>query len=94
MHSFNTALSSAPIRSPMTMELASFKKSINREASAYSVLKDEHFFDKFHRDLLTTAKSHDVSKILDPSYSPGHSPEIRGLFEAKLVFMYKVINET
>ena len=50
----------------MTLELASFKKSIKREASAYSVLKDEHFFGKFQRDLLITAKSHDVSEILDP----------------------------
>ena len=37
MPSFNTAPSTAPIRSPMTMELASFKKSIKREASSYSV---------------------------------------------------------
>ena len=94
MPSFNTAPSTAPIRSPMTMELASFKKSIKREASVYSVLKDEHFFDKFQRDLLISAKSHDVSEILDPSYSPGHSPEERELFEAKQVFMYKVFNET
>ena len=78
----------------MNLELASFKKSIKREASAYSVLKDEHFFDKFQRDLLITAKLHDVSEILDPSYSPGPSPEERELFEAKQVFMYKVFNET
>ena len=38
--------------------------------------------------------SHDVSEILDPSYSPGPSPEERELFEAKQVFMYKVFNET
>ena len=94
MPPLNTTPSSAPIRSPMNLELASFKKSIKREASAYSVLKDEHFFDKFQRDLLITAKSHDVSEILDPSYSPGPSPEERELFEAKLVFMYKVFNET
>ena len=71
MPSFCTAPSSAPIRSPMTLELASFKKSFKREASVYSVLKDEHFFDKFQRDLLITVNSHDVSDILDPSYSPG-----------------------
>ena len=94
MPSFYTAPSTAPIRSPMTMELASFKKSIKREASAYSVLKDKCFFEKFQRDLLITAKSHDVSEILDPSYSPGHSPEEREVFEAKQVFMYKVFNET
>ena len=94
MPSLNTAPSSAPIRSPMTMELVSFKKSIKKEASAYSVLKDECFFDKFQRDLLITAKSHDVSEILDSSYSPVHSSEERELFEAKQVFMYKVFNET
>ena len=87
MPSFNTTPSSAPIRYPMNLELASFKKCIKREALAYSVLKDKHFFDKFHRDLLITAKSHDVSEILD-------SPEEWELFEAKQVFMYKVINET
>ena len=92
--SFSTAPSSEPIRSPMTPELASFKKSIKREASAYSVLKDKCFFDKFKRDLLITAKSHDVSEILDPSYTPGPSPEERELFEGKQVFMYKVFNET
>ena len=93
MPSFNTAPSSAPIRPLMTLELASMK-SIKREASAYSVLNDKGFFDKFQRDLLITVKSHDVSKIRDPSYSPGHSPEERELCEAKQVFMYKVFNET
>ena len=44
-----------PVRSPMHLELASFKKSIKREASAYSTLKDERYFDKFQRDLFITA---------------------------------------
>ena len=94
MPSFSTTPSTAPIRSPMNLELASFKKSIKREASADSVLKDEFFFDKFQTDLLITAKSDDVSEILDPSYSPGPSPDERELFEAKQVFMYIVFNET
>ena len=78
----------------MHLELASFKKSIKREASAYSTLKDERYFDKFQRDLFITAKSHDVSEILDPTFTPGSSPEEQELFEAKQVFMYKVFNET
>ena len=82
------------MKSPMNLELASFKKSFKREASAYSVLKDECFFDKFQRDLFITAKSHDVSEILDPTFTPGPSPEEKELFEAKQVFMYKVFNET
>ena len=85
--------SPAPMRSPMNLELASFKKTIKREVSACSVLKDEHFFDKFQRDLFITAKSHDVSEILDPTFTPDPSPEEKELFEAMQVFMYKVFNE-
>ena len=55
-HSFSIAPTSpATMRSPMYLELASFKKSIKREASAYSILKDERYFDKFQRDLFITA---------------------------------------
>ena len=71
----------------MHLELASFKKSIKREASAYSTLKDERYFDKFQRDLFITAKSHDDSEILDPTFSPGSSPEEPELFEAEQVLM-------
>ena len=78
----------------MHLELASFKKSIKREASAYSTLKDKRYFDKFQSDLFITAKSHDVSEILDPTFTPGPSPEEQELFDAKHVFMYKVFNET
>ena len=67
--------SSASMRSLIHLVLASFKKCIKREASAYSILKDEHYFDKFQRDLFITAKSHDVSDILDPTFTPGPSPE-------------------
>ena len=82
------------MRSPMHLEFASFKKSIKREASFYSVLKDECFFDEFQRDLFITAKSYDVSEILDPTFTPGPSPEQKELFEAKQLFMFNVFNET
>ena len=78
----------------MHLELASSKKNIKREASAYSVLKDERYFDRFQRDLFIAAKSHDVSEIQDPTYTQGPSPEEQELFEAKQIFMYKVFNET
>ena len=71
------------MRSPIHLELASFKKGIKREASAYSIPKDEHYFDKFQRDLFITAKSHDVSEILGPTFTPGPSQEEKELFEAK-----------
>ena len=86
--------SSASIRSPIHSELASFKEGIKREASAYSILKEEHYFDMFQRDLFITAKSHDVSEILDPTFTSGLSPEDKELFEDKQVFMYKVFYKT
>ena len=86
--------SSSSMRSPIHLELALFKKDIKREAFSYSISKDECYFEKFQRDLFITAKSHDVSEILDPTFTPGPSPEEKELFEAKQVFMYKVFNET
>ena len=65
-----------------------------REASAYSTLKDECYFDKFQRDLYITAKSYDVSQILNPNHEPGSSPEEEELFEAKQVIIHRVFNET
>ena len=85
---------SSSMRSPIYTELASLKKSTKREASSYSALKDERYFDRFQRDLFITAKSHDVSEILDPTFTPGPSPEEKELFEEKQVFMYEVFNET
>ena len=86
--------SSTPMRSPIHIKLASFNKGIKREAFSYSTLKDERYFDKFQRDLFIIAKSHDVSEILDPTFTPGPSPEEKELFEAKQVFKHKVFNET
>ena len=94
MPHFRSPTSPVSMRSTMYLELASFVKNIKREASAYSILKDERYFDKFQRDLFITTKSHDVSEILDPTYTPGPSPEQQELFEAKQIFMYKVFNET
>ena len=87
-------LSPAPMRFPMNQELASFKKSIKRDASAYSILKDKHFFDIFQMDLFTTAKSNHVIEILDLTSNIDPSPEQKVLFKAKQVFMYNVFNET
>ena len=66
------------MKSPIHTELASFKKGIKREASSYSTLKDEMYFDKLQRDLFITAKSHDVSEFLDHTFIPGPSPEEKG----------------
>ena len=55
----------------------------------YTELASFKYFDKFQRDLFITAKSHDVSEILDPTFTPGPSPEEKEVFEAKQVFSIK-----
>ena len=80
------------MRSPIKWRLGSFKKIKNGDL-AYSILSDESNFDQFQRNLSTTAKSHDVSEILDPTFTPGISQEEKELFESKQTFMYKVFNE-
>ena len=63
-------------------------------ASAYSIVRDECYFDKFQRDLFITAKTNDVSEIPDPTFTSGPSREEKELFEVKQTFMYKVFKET
>ena len=75
MPHFRSPTSPVPMWPPMYLELTSFKKSIKRESSGYSTLKDERYFDKFQRDLFITANSNDASVILDPTCTPGPSPK-------------------
>ena len=94
MSNFTSPSSSASMMSPMNWSLASFKKGIKFGASAYLILRNECHFDKFQKGLFIAARSHDVSEILDPTFTPGPSQEEKELFEAKQTFMYKVFKET
>ena len=94
MSNFTSPSSYALMGSPMKWRLASFKKGKEYGASAYPFLRNECLFDKFQTYLFITAKSHDVSEILDPTFTPGHSQEVKELFEAKQTFMYKFFGNT
>ena len=92
MSHYTSPSSSAPMRSTILWELASIKESTREGAwQAFSTLRDEHHFEYFQRDLFIIAKSHNVSEILDPTFTPGPSQEEKELFEAKQTFMYKVL---
>ena len=54
-------------------KLASFKKCIKREETAYPTLKDERYFDGFSRSLYITAKSHECEQVVDPDYTPSNA---------------------
>ena len=73
MSHFTTPSSLASMRSPMNWRLASFKKGTKYGASAYPILRNECHFGNFQKDLFITAKPHDVSEILDPTFTSGPS---------------------
>ena len=71
--------------------LASLKKGIKREETAYPTLKGERYFDGFSRSLYITAKSHECEQVLDPDYTPTNAE--KDLFEAKQIFMFSVFDK-
>ena len=77
MSNFTSPSCSASMRSPINWRLASFQKGTKYGASVYPTLRNECHFDKLQKDLFITAKSHDVSEILDPTFTPGPSQEKR-----------------
>ena len=68
-------LSDSAVSRPISnkkQKLASFKKGIKREETAYPTLKDERYFDGFSRSLYINAKSHECEQVLDPDYTPSN----------------------
>ncbi|KAL7580569.1 hypothetical protein ACA910_003691 [Epithemia clementina (nom. ined.)] len=80
--------------SPAAIQLATFKKGIRREVSAYPVLKDEKYFDSYQRTLLITAQSHSCANVLDPNFVPDKDNDSIELFHEQQVFMFSVFNAT
>ena len=70
-------------------QLLAFKKSIKREVSQYTILKDEKYFEAFKRNLLVTATTHE---ILEGDYRPGYDDDSQELFQQKQYFMYSILN--
>ena len=77
-----------PTRIPIT-----FKKSIKREVSQYTIFKDEKYFEAFNRNLLVTATAHDCEEIWDGNYKPENNHDNKELFKQKKYFMYSVFNK-
>ena len=58
-------------------QLLAFKKGIKREASQYTTLKDEKYFEPFKRNLLITATTHACEEVLDVDYMPGYDNDVK-----------------
>ena len=90
IYNLSDSTESKPI-SNQKQKLASFKKGIKREETAYPTLKDERYFDGFSRSLYITAKSHECEQVLAPDYTPSSAE--KDLFETKQIFMFSVFDK-
>ena len=74
-------------------QLLAFKKSIKREVSQYTILKDEKYFEALRRNLLVTATTHGCEEFLEGDYMPGYDDDSQELFQHMEHFMYRVFNK-
>ena len=78
---------------PNAQHLLNFKKSIKREVSQYTILKDEKYFEAFKRKLLVAATTHSSEEALDPHYIHGHDTDSQELFQQQQYLMHSVFNK-
>ncbi|EEC42547.1 predicted protein [Phaeodactylum tricornutum CCAP 1055/1] len=69
------------------------KQGVKRDKTHYPILKDDRYWDNFYRSFVVTAVSHNVEKVLDPSYAPTDASE-KSLFEEQKKFVYSALEHT
>ena len=77
-----------------SQQLLTFKKGIKRDITEYPIIKDDTYFNGFHRTVSITTRSHDCEDILNPEFRPLNKPDSIELFNHKQIFMYKVFNRS
>ena len=75
-----------------TSKVQLFKKGIKRDKSHYKSFKHERYWDDWHRNFVVTAKTHDLSNVLDSTYVP-MTQDDQELFAEQQIFMYSVFEE-
>ena len=71
--------------------LAYFQKSIKRDKSHYTVLKDEGHWHEWQQTIKSTAHSHACENIFDVNYVPS-TTDNTALFCEQQTFLYDVFN--
>jgi hypothetical protein len=85
---------SKPPESPRLKDpISEFRKGIKRDASLYTVYKDEKQWDSWQRSTIALARAQNVEDILDSTYIPSNQDEA-DLFTEKKKFMYAVFERT
>ena len=72
--------------------LNNFKKGTKRDASVYSIFKNDKYYDTFQRSFLANLKAQGLYDVADPDHEPedGDIYETE-LFQAKQSFVYSVL---
>ena len=71
--------------------LNNFKKGIKRDASAYSIFKNERYYNTFICHFKATAKAQGLSTLMDPNFTPGSDEYEQQLFQEQQDFLYSVL---
>ena len=71
--------------------LTNFKKGIKRDASAYSIFKNERYYNTFIRHFKATAKAQGLNTLMDPNFTPGSDEYEQQLFQEQQDFLYSVL---
>ena len=77
---------------PRSTAVSDFKKSIKRDKSHYTTLREDKQWDAWRRSTLATARSHSCEEVFDPSYVPT-SLDDKELFIEKQKFVYSVFED-
>ena len=77
---------------PDALTAQEFRKSVKRDKSHYSDLKDDKHFNSWNRGFVATAHMHHTHLVLDPSYVP-KTIEESAVFAEMQTFMYAVFEE-
>ena len=102
---FNTPKKTSSFKTPSTgsglmsnesyQELMAFKKATKRDISVSDILKDEKYYDVFHRFFKATAMTPGLSDVCDPNFKPKRGdPHEQQLFTEKRNFVYAVLLKT
>ena len=71
--------------------LTNFKKRIKRDASAYSIFKNERHYNTFIHHFKATAKAQKMNSLMDPNFTPGSDEYEQQLFQEQQDFLYSVL---
>ena len=83
--------SSNALKGPTEIDL--FRKSVKRDPSVYTVIKDDDHFDTWNRGLRAMAEVQDVAHILEHKYAPTPNTDDEVLFAMKQKYMYAVFQK-